>query len=104
VSDVGDDGLDDLIREAASRCVRDACLRRRSTEQAIDAGFASTPNDLHASREVYPYGANGANIRDVHVHQRAAIPDTEDVGPFKGPALPVVGGFVIVAGVRGASR
>ena len=84
--------------------MRDKCLWRRTIEQAIDLGFASTPNDPHSGREVYPYDANGADVRTVYAHRWIAIPDPEDVGPIERPIFPAVGGFNIVVGVRGSNQ
>jgi hypothetical protein len=100
VGDVGNDHFHDFVWEAADRSVRGG----RITEEAIDVGFASTPNDPHPSREAYPYGANGTEVRGIHTHLLIAIPGTEDTGPLERPVFPVAGGFVIVVGVRGAPR
>jgi hypothetical protein len=101
VSDVDDDHFHDFIREAAARYAG-VCLWRRMTEQAIDVGFASTPNDPHSTREVCPYGANGADVRGICVHQWVAVPDTEDISPLERPAFPVAEAIVVVAaGTRG---
>jgi hypothetical protein len=54
VGDVGNDHFHDFIWEAAGRFVHGVCLWRHIAEQAVDVGFASTPNDPHANREVYP--------------------------------------------------
>ena len=50
--------LHDFVREAAGRFVRSTHpWRRVRTEEAIDLGFASMPNDNDASREICSYGA-----------------------------------------------
>jgi hypothetical protein len=84
--------------------MRGRCLWRRTIEQAIDLGFASTPNDPHSGLEVYPYDANGAEVRTVYAHWWIAIPDPEDIDTLEQPTFPVVSGFNIVVGVRGSNR
>ena len=63
---MSDDHSHDFIRGAASQIVRDGCLWRRITDQATDVGFDSTPNNPCASREAYPYGANGVEIGAIY--------------------------------------
>lgn len=65
VGDVGDDHFRDVIWEGAGRFMHGACLGMRVAEQAIDVGFAPTPSDPYASRELYPYGESDAKIRAV---------------------------------------
>ena len=100
VGDVDDDHFDDVIWKTAGRFMYKACVWRPITEQAIDVGFASTPNDPHASREVYSYGANGAEVRTVYVYHWVTIPVTEDIDALDRTTFPVVGDFVIVVGVK----
>jgi hypothetical protein len=99
---VGGDHFHDFIREAVGRSMRGGCLRRRIAELVIDVGFASTPGNPHATREVYPYGANGVGVRGVYVSQWATVPDTKDIGPLERPAFKVVEAIVVV--VAGTSR
>jgi hypothetical protein len=73
------------------------------TEQAFDVGFASTPNDPPVCRDVYPFGADGAEVRDICAHQRIAIPDPKDIGLLENLTFPVVGNIVVVVGARGAN-
>ena len=65
MGDMGDDHFHEFIWKAAGRFVRDTGPWRRITEQAIDVGFASVPNDPHPTREVYPYGAE---VRAIYAH------------------------------------
>ena len=66
--------------EAGVRFAYSAWFWRRITEQAIDGNFALMPNGLHASREVYLYDADSAEVRAIYVHWGVAIPDAGDIG------------------------
>ena len=68
VDDVGDDHLHDPRREAAECSMRDARLSRYFTEQAIDVGFASTPNNPQVNRAVCLNDANGVEAKAMHAH------------------------------------
>ena len=63
--DVGENHLYDLW-EVVDQFVRGGCLWRRITEQAIDVGLGSMPNGPHLGRKVYPYSANGAEVRAIY--------------------------------------
>ena len=64
----------------------------------IDLDFAPMPNGYYAVGEVSPYSASGVEVRSIHVHQRVAIPGTENVGLIEGPTSPIAGGVAVVAG------
>jgi hypothetical protein len=49
VGDKTNDHFQEFIWKAVGRSVCSMCLWRRIAKQAIDVGFASTPNDPHVS-------------------------------------------------------
>ena len=63
------------------------------------------PDGRYANREICPYSANGGEIRELFTRTRGeALLDIEEVGTHGRSASTVVGGVVIVVGVRGAFR
>lgn len=60
---MGDDHFHDIVWEAAGRFVCGVRFRRRITEQVVDLGLASKPNDRDAIREAGPYDVDSAEIR-----------------------------------------
>ena len=68
MGDVGDDHFHDFVWETLGRFARNTCLWWPITEQAVDLGFTSSPNDHHAIRDVYPYDTIGAGVRAIRVH------------------------------------
>jgi hypothetical protein len=92
VGDVGDDHFRGVVRKVAGRFVRGTCVWRHITEQAIDVGLASTPYDPQPSREVYAYGANGAEVRGIYARRWVVIPDAGGIGAHVKPTgIMVVG-------------
>ena len=76
--------------------MRGACLWRCIVEEAIDPGLASTPNGRHASRDVYPYGANKTRVRAIQrVEQTEGVRVTRGVGPLEPPTIAAVLDVVI---------
>jgi len=69
VDKVSDDHICDFIREVAGGLVCVACHWRYIAEEAVDLGFASTPDDRDANREVYPYSTNGVEVKVVYEHR-----------------------------------
>jgi len=103
MGEVSDDHFHNFVWQAADRFVDGTSLWRRILEQAIGLGFASVPNDHHASHDTYPCGANSAKISYLCAQmKKGAILDAEDMGLSVRPAFLVVGGIVIVVGMRGA--
>jgi len=90
--EAADDHFYDLIRQATGRVVRSTCPRRCATERAIGLVFASVV------REVYPYGANGVEVRTISVYQWRNVLDSDEIGPLERSTPPVIGGVAIVAG------
>ena len=95
--EVGDDHFHDFVRDAAGRLVHGT----RNTEEAIDLGVASMPMGHREGQEGYPYGANGAGVRAIHVHLYVAIRATENIEHPERPTSLVV--WVIVVVVVGLS-
>jgi hypothetical protein len=66
VKDVCDDRFHDFIWETAGHSAHSGCLWRRNSEQVIDVGFASTPNNPDPSQEVCLCSTNGAEVRTIY--------------------------------------
>jgi hypothetical protein len=94
-----DDDLHDFMGKATGRFVRDGRLWRHIAGRAVDVDLALVPSGLHSSREAYPYGANGAEVRAVYAHWLVGVPGAGGVDLPEQPTCPVAWGFVVV-GVR----
>jgi len=88
VDEMIDDHFHQFVWKVESRFARGNGFWGRVTEQEIDLGFASIPND--ADQERYPCGADDTEIRIARVRRRAVVPDTEDIGVFERHSFLVV--------------
>ena len=79
--------------------MRGRSLWRTVGEQAVDLGLALMPNDHHATREVWTYGASGTEVRAIYIRW-VVIPGGGSMSPVERPLSLVVGDIVGVVAVR----
>ena len=100
VGKVGDDHFHNFMWETAGWFVRVARLWRAVPEEAIELGFALTPNGHHVSRKVSPCDTNRSQ-NGSHALVGGLLLNIEDTGSLEGFIFSVGGSIVAIAIVAG---
>lgn len=88
VDEMIDDHRHKFVWKVEGRFGRGNCFWGCVTEQDIDHGFASIPNDTN--QELYPCGVDNTEVRTARMHRGVIAPDTEDIGVFERTRFVVV--------------